>query len=88
MTLIALTAGAKGSLLFRKDKVSFHEAYKVKIADTVGAGDSFTAALAVGLLRGDDIDTINRFANKLAGFVCSKPGAMVKVAPTLTGKKK
>jgi len=47
----------------------------VKVVDTVGAGDSFTAALVLGLLRKMDLDEINTIANEVARYVCSQPGA-------------
>ncbi len=51
----------------------------VKVVDTVGAGDSFTAALVLGFLRKMDLDEINTIANQVARYVCSQPGA----TPTL-----
>jgi fructokinase len=47
----------------------------VEICDTVGAGDAFTAAMAMGLLAGWPLDEINRRANAVAAFVCTQPGA-------------
>ncbi len=47
----------------------------VTVVDTVGAGDSFTAALVLGLLRKMDLDEINTIANEVARYVCSQPGA-------------
>jgi fructokinase len=44
------------------------------VCDTIGAGDSFTAALVVGRLAGRPLDEINRHANEVAAFVCSRPG--------------
>jgi fructokinase len=49
------------------------------VSDTIGAGDAFTAALVVGRLAGRTLDEINRHANDVAAFVCSKPGG----TPTL-----
>jgi fructokinase len=43
--------------------------------DTVGAGDAFAAALVAGMLAGFDLDRINDHANRVASFVCSRPGA-------------
>ena len=83
LELIALTKGAKGSILFGRGKKSVHKGFRVKVVDTVGAGDSFSAALAAGLLKGDDLDKINAFANRLAGFVCTQPGAIAKLPADL-----
>ena len=47
----------------------------VKVRDTVGAGDAFTAAMTLGLLRGDHLDQINQRACEIAACVCSQPGA-------------
>jgi len=73
--LIAVTKGSNGSRLFTKQKDSLHRGYSAKIVDTVGAGDCFAAALAIGLLKEMDLDSINDFANKAAAFVCSQKGA-------------
>jgi fructokinase len=79
--LVALTRGANGSLLYQKDESRWSDcpSRPVKVADTVGAGDSFTAALVLGLLRKMDLDEINAIANEVAGYVCSQAGA----TPTL-----
>ena len=75
--LIAVTRGSKGSALYsRDDDVVEHPGTPVqKLVDTVGAGDAFTAALAIGLLRGEPLDRINDAANRLAAYVCTQPGA-------------
>ena len=54
---------------------SDHPGLAVKVADTIGAGDAFTAALTLGLLAGRPLDDINRHANEVAAYVCSQPGA-------------
>lgn len=72
---VALTRGSRGSLLFEPGAWSEHAGLPAEVADTVGAGDSFTAALALGLLAGWPLDLINQRANQLAAFVCSRPGA-------------
>jgi len=74
--LIALTKGSYGSCLFTPDEVSIHKGFPTEIADTVGAGDAFTAALILGLLKAEPLDKINENANRLASFVCSQHGAM------------
>ena len=75
LRLIALTRGANGSLLYTRNESSSHQGLPARIADTVGAGDSFTAALTLGLLRGYSLERINEHANKVASFVCSQDGA-------------
>jgi fructokinase len=79
LRLVALTRGAHGSLLYQKDnnevRWSDCPSPPVKVVDTVGAGDSFTAAMVLGLLRKMDLDEINTIANEVARYVCSEPGA-------------
>ena len=75
LALVALTRGAAGSLLLAGGHRSDHPGLPVEVlCDTVGAGDAFTAALAVGILAGRTLDEINRHANEVAAFVCSQPG--------------
>jgi fructokinase len=81
LRLVALTRGANGSLLYQKDNDNNEVRWSdcpsrpVKVVDTVGAGDSFTAAMVLGLLRKMDLDEINIIANEVARYVCSQPGA-------------
>jgi fructokinase len=81
LRLVALTRGANGSLLYQKhndnNEVRWSDcpSRPVKVVDTVGAGDSFAAALVMGLLRKMDLDEINTIANEVARYVCSQPGA-------------
>jgi len=74
LRLVALTRGAKGSLLYQDGRWSDCPSRPVKVVDTVGAGDSFTAALVLGLLRKMDLDEINILANEVARYVCSSAG--------------
>jgi fructokinase len=76
LKLIALTMGARGSRLIGPAEDSFMIASQVPVADTVGAGDAFAAALAVGLLQGLPLRAIHANATQLAGFVCSRQGAV------------
>jgi fructokinase len=46
----------------------------VVVRDSIGAGDAFTATLALGLLRELPLEQINRLANEVAAYVCSQPG--------------
>jgi fructokinase len=85
LQLVALTRGPNGSLLYQqKDGVerwSDCQSRPVKVVDTVGAGDSFTAALVLGLLREMDLDEINTIANEVARYVCSQPGGTPSLPP-------
>src|SRR5262249_244798 len=75
LKLAALTRGPEGAIVIRGDEVSECPGQKVAVKDTVGAGDAFTAALALGLLRNDPLELINRRACEVAAFVCSCAGA-------------
>jgi fructokinase len=83
LRLVALTRGGQGSLLVSAAGRSERPAVAVEVADTVGAGDAFTAALALGLLRGWALDETNRLAAEVAAFVCSRPGGAPELPPEL-----
>jgi fructokinase len=77
--LTAITRGENGSILI-KGIWRQHAGYKPdRVADTIGAGDAFTAALAMGLLAKLPLDRIHDNANRLASFVCTQSGAMAKL---------
>ena len=75
LDLVAYTRGAEGSFLLNKSEIDDFPGIKANAIDSVGAGDSFTASLCIGLLKGWSLDNINLFANKVASFVCSQKGA-------------
>lgn len=75
LKLAALTRGASGAVLVTPDAVCESAAAPAVVADTVGAGDAFTAALLTGLLAGRPLDEVSRRANAVAAYVCSQPGA-------------
>jgi fructokinase len=75
-SLVALTRGAQGSLLFRDGEWSDHPGLATAVRDTIGAGDAFSAALAMGIRAGLPLDEINTHASEVAAYVCSQPGAM------------
>jgi fructokinase len=75
LRLIALTRGADGATLISSTgERSDQPVAPTSIADTVGAGDAYTAALALGLLRGESLESINTWGNLIAAYVCSQPG--------------
>ena len=74
--LVALSLGPEGAELHRRGECSRAPAGELeKMVDSVGAGDSFTATLIAGLLRGLPLDRINRHGNRVASYVCSQHGA-------------
>ncbi len=75
LEMLALTCGEKGSYLFTTDEHSFLETPKVEVADTVGAGDSFTAVMIIGKLQNKPLSEIHRMAVNVSAFVCTKKGA-------------
>jgi fructokinase len=75
LRLVALTRDAAGSVLVADGRTSELPARATAIVDTVGAGDAFTAALIVGLLRGRPLEVIHEHASRLAAFVCGQRGA-------------
>ena len=76
LKLVILTRGADGSEVITADAAIPQKADPVKVVDTVGAGDSFTAAFVVAYLRGDSLSDAQRLANETAAYVCSRKGAM------------
>jgi fructokinase len=74
--LIAITYGEEGSRLFTPGKESFMKVNAVKISDTIGAGDSFTAALITGWLNQFPLAEIHTLATNLSAYVCTQRGAM------------
>lgn len=76
LKLIALTMGEKGSMLVTKSEISYLPAIDVKIIDTVGAGDAFTASAVISFANGINLNQIHHKAIEIASFVCSKNGGM------------
>jgi fructokinase len=76
LQMVAVTRGGHGSLLVTRDESHEHPGYPVKVADTVGAGDAFTAAMTHYLLRGADLATLNEAGNRWGGWLASQTGAM------------
>ena len=76
LRLVILTKGPEGSEVITLDKVIPQGVDDVEIVDTVGAGDSFTAAFTVAYLRGDTLAEAQRLASATASYVCSRKGAM------------
>jgi fructokinase len=76
LRLVALTRGERGSvLLSATGERSELPGERVTVADTVGAGDAFTAALALGLVADQPLSEIHRRASRIAAYVCTQKGA-------------
>jgi fructokinase len=76
LELVCITRGANGSLLVNRAKSHEHSGIVVQVADTVGAGDAFTAGLVHGYLQGASLQAMNDLANRMGAWVSSQPGAM------------
>ena len=83
LRMLILTCGTNGSSIFYDGGMSFLETPKVEVADTVGAGDSFTGAFIGSLLQGKTVPEAHRTAVKVSAFVCTQKGAMPLVPETL-----
>ena len=76
LKMLILTCGVNGSYVFTPGHVSFVETPKVAVADTVGAGDSFTAAFVSAVLRGLSVSEAHKLAVNVSAYVCTQNGAM------------
>ena len=76
LKMLILTCGVNGSYVFTPGEVSFIETPKVEVADTVGAGDSFTGAFVASILKGKSVREAHELAVKVSAFVCTQNGAM------------
>lgn len=76
LRLAACTRGGEGSLLHDGSTCLTHPGRETSVADTIGAGDSFTSALTLGLLKGWPLVQIAETANAVAAHVCSCTGAI------------
>lgn len=76
LKLVILTKGADGSEVITEDEVIVQKVGKVDVVDTVGAGDSFTAAFIVSYLNGESFEVAQKKASDTAAYVCAHKGAM------------
>ena len=84
LKMLILTCGVNGSYVFTPGEVSFIETPKVEVADTVGAGDSFTGAFVASILKGKSVREAHELAVKVSAFVCTQNGAMPVLPDELT----
>ena len=76
LKMLILTCGVNGSYIFTSGNMSFLATPQVEVADTVGAGDSFTAAFVSSILKGLPVAEAHRKAVEVSAFVCTQNGAM------------
>ncbi len=84
LKILILTCGINGSYVFTPGNVSFQPTPKVEVADTVGAGDSFTAAFIASILKGKSVTEAHTIAVKTSAYVCTQKGAMPVLPPEYT----
>jgi fructokinase len=75
LDLVCITRGNRGSLLVTKSGFHEHHGFRVKVTDTIGAGDAFTAGLTHEYLHGASLDGMNEVANLVGAWVASQAGA-------------
>ena len=83
LKMLILTCGTNGSYVFTPGVVSFQETPKVPVADTVGAGDSFTAAFTAAILSGKQVPDAHKLAVEVSAYVCTQSGAMPELPDAL-----
>ena len=84
LKMLVLTCGTNGSYVFTDDGLtSFQDTPKVEVADTVGAGDSFTGSFVGSIINGKPVQEAHKTAVAVSAFVCTQNGAMPVVPETL-----
>ncbi len=81
LDMLVLTCGVNGSYVFTPGRVSFQKTPVVEVADTVGAGDSFTGSFCASILEGKSVAEAHKLAVEVSAFVCTQSGAMPDVKP-------
>jgi fructokinase len=76
LELVAITRGKRGSLLVKREESHEHPGFPTQVADAIGAGDAFTAALVHYMMRGANLAMLNEAGNRWGSWLASQPGAM------------
>ncbi len=79
LDIVIETKGDKGSYVFTAKETSYIDTPKVQVADTVGAGDSFTGSFVAALLHGESLRNAHQLAVEVSAYVCTQYGAMPKL---------
>ena len=83
LDMLVLTCGTNGSYVFTPGQMSFQETPHVEVADTVGAGDSFTGAFCAAILSGKSVPEAHKRAVEVSAYVCTQNGAMPPLPASL-----
>ncbi|MCI7597799.1 MAG: carbohydrate kinase [Prevotella sp.] len=83
LRMLVLTCGTNGSYVFARGMKSYQPTPKVEVADTVGAGDSFTGSFAAAILAGMPVEEAHKLAVEVSAYVCTQQGAMPKLPERL-----
>jgi fructokinase len=86
LDLVAVTRGERGSLLVSAGGASEHAGFRVEVADTIGSGDAFAAALAHCRLRNASLELSNEIANRVGSWVATQPGATPDADPATAAR--
>lgn len=88
LDMLVLTCGVNGSYVFSAGNMSYQETPKVTVADTVGAGDSFTGTFCAAILKGKSVEEAHKLAVEVSAYVCTQNGAMPQLPSEFTEKLK
>ncbi len=86
LKIICITLGEQGSMIYDGQQPFFVPGVKVKVVDTVGAGDSYSAAFLYAFLSGASPEESGIFASQLGAFVASQAGAVPEYSTVLREK--
>lgn len=86
LRMLVLTCGTNGSYVFARGVKSYQPTPKVEVADTVGAGDSFTGSFAAAILAGMPVGEAHKLAVEVSAYVCTQPGAMPQLPERLLNR--
>lgn len=86
LRMLVLTCGVNGSYVFTANEEYFQPTPKVQVADTVGAGDSFTGSFCAAILRGLPVADAHRLAVEVSAYVCTQNGAMPEIPQEIREK--
>lgn len=83
LDMLVLTCGTNGSYVFTPGQMSYQKTPQVEVADTVGAGDSFTGTFCAAILNGKSVPEAHRLAVEVSAYVCTQNGAMPELPENL-----